>query len=32
MTEILTGLSAGEIVVTTNNRLLVDGQPLRTQP
>ncbi len=32
MTEILTGLSAGETVVTTNNRLLVDGQPLRTQP
>jgi len=32
MTEILTGLSAGEIVVTANNRLLLDGQPLRTQP
>jgi RND family efflux transporter MFP subunit len=32
MTEILTGLSAGETVVTANNRLLVDGQPLRTQP
>lgn len=32
MTEIITGLSAGETVVTANNRLLVDGQSLRTQP
>jgi len=32
MTEILTGLSAGETVATANNRLLVDGQPVRTQP
>lgn len=32
MTEILTGLSAGETVVTTNNRLLMDGQPLRIEP
>ena len=32
MTEILSGLSAGETVVTANNRLLMDGQPLRIQP
>lgn len=32
MTEILTGLTAGETVVTTNSRLLVDGQPLQVQP
>lgn len=32
MAEILTGLAAGETVVTTNNRLLVDGQPLQVQP
>jgi hypothetical protein len=32
MTEILTGLNAGETVVTSNNRLLIDGQPLRIEP
>jgi len=32
MTEILAGLTPNETVVTTNNRLLVDGQPLRVQP
>jgi RND family efflux transporter MFP subunit len=32
MAEILTGLAAGETVVATNNRLLVDGQPLQVQP
>ena len=32
MTEILTGLSPNETVVTSNNRLLVDGQPLQVQP
>jgi len=32
MTEILAGLDAGETVVVTNNRLLVDGQELRVQP
>jgi membrane fusion protein, multidrug efflux system len=32
MTEILTGLNAGETVVTSNNRLLIDGQLLRIEP
>lgn len=32
MIEILTGLNPGETVVTTNNQLLVHGQPLRVQP
>lgn len=31
-TEILTGLNPGETVVTANNRLLVNGQPVRIQP
>ena len=31
-TEVLTGLNPGETVVTTNNRLLVNGQALRIQP
>jgi RND family efflux transporter MFP subunit len=32
MTEILSGLNPGETVVTGNNRLLIDGQPVRFQP
>lgn len=31
-TEILSGLSAGETVIIANNRLLTDGQPVRTAP
>ena len=31
-TEILTGLNPGETVATDNNRLLVDGQPVRIKP
>ena len=32
MAEIFTGLTAGETVVATNNRHLVDGQTLQVQP
>jgi RND family efflux transporter MFP subunit len=32
LVEILSGLHAGETVVTSNNRLLVDGQLLQVQP
>ncbi|MCL2458297.1 MAG: efflux RND transporter periplasmic adaptor subunit [Desulfobulbus sp.] len=32
MVEILSGLDGGETVATGNNRLLVDGQPLRARP
>ena len=31
-TEILSGLSAGETVIIANNRLLTDGQIVRTAP
>jgi RND family efflux transporter MFP subunit len=32
LTEILSGLNPGEVVVTTNNRRLVNGQRLRIEP